>query len=319
MKRRILAAGAGPRGLLLDDALERPGGDPVLDTGDAVVVAEQVVHRAPGVHQRAHAARQHVDRRTRSVRLAAWANTGKLWTQNLPFPARLLGAARAAVFSSCAISAGPRAHMSQRRLWFWFERDRVLWSSRSHGPARGRMVRPGASAQRNSTMNATRGSCATLHEIRGRVHLWSMWSIAQWRLLPHWLDHYARLGVVPAQTRILLDTHDGALGETSVEDALLRMRRVHRSSKIQCSQRFFQLAARLTLTVLFSLPTYLFSRIQIPVARSRSGLRMKKSDSLEEPLLPRSSLLSAPEGFFSCPQSGSKSHRNECTNLEENN
>ena len=88
------------------------------------------------------------------------------------------------------------------------------------------MVRPGASAQRNSTMNATRGSCATLHEIRGRVHLWSMWSIAQWRLLPHWLDHYARLGVVPAQTRILLDTHDGALGETSVEDALLRMRRV---------------------------------------------------------------------------------------------
>ena len=50
----------------------------------------------------------------------------------LPLPARLLGAARAAVFSSCAISAGPRAHMSQRRLWFWFERDRVLWSSRSH-------------------------------------------------------------------------------------------------------------------------------------------------------------------------------------------
>ena len=44
----------------------------------------------------------------------------------LPFPARLLGAARAAVFSSCAISAGPRAHMSQRRLWFWFERDRVF-------------------------------------------------------------------------------------------------------------------------------------------------------------------------------------------------
>ena len=70
----------------------------------------------------------------------------------------------------------------------------------------------GRSAQRNSTMNATRGSCATLHEIRGRVHLWSMWSIAQWRLLPHWLDHYARLGVVPAQTRILLDTHDGADG-----------------------------------------------------------------------------------------------------------
>ena len=83
-----------------------------------------------------------------------------------------------------------------------------------------------ALGRRNSTMNATRGSCATLHEIRGRVHLWSMWSIAQWRLLPHWLDHYARLGVVPAQTRILLDTHDGALGETSVEDALLRMRRV---------------------------------------------------------------------------------------------
>ena len=86
------------------------------------------------------------------------------------------------------------------------------------------MVRPGASAQRNSTMNATRGSCATLHEIRGRVHLWSMWSIAQWRLLPHWLDHYARLGVVPAQTRILLDTHDGALGETSVEDATFEER-----------------------------------------------------------------------------------------------
>ena len=96
----------------------------------------------------------------------------------------------------------------------------IAWSgARSHGT-------PWASAQRNSTMNATRGSCATLHEIRGRVHLWSMWSIAQWRLLPHWLDHYARLGVVPAQTRILLDTHDGALGETSVEDALLRMRRV---------------------------------------------------------------------------------------------
>ena len=57
----------------------------------------------------------------------------------LPLPARLLGAARAAVFSSCAISAGPRAHMSQRRLWFWFERDRVMeleiaWSgARSHG------------------------------------------------------------------------------------------------------------------------------------------------------------------------------------------
>ena len=102
------------------------------------------------------------------------------------------------------------------------------------------------------------------------------------------------------------------------EEPLIK-RRVHRSSNIQRSQRFFQLAAEITFTVLFSLPTYLFSCIQIPVARSRSGLRMKESDSLEEPLLPRSSLPSASKEFSSCPQSGFKSHRNECTNLEENN